>query len=133
MIVRLAGLLLAVGAFVTPSLASAEPVAIASVPIEMFGDTDVPLGFQITVHGSIHLFHNIPITEATVGRTLIATASTDSQFAAFATYATNGIANITHFDIGPLAGGGGSTGADSEGLLFRLPPPAAPRKRIGVR
>jgi hypothetical protein len=84
---RLPGFLLAMAALVTPSVARAEPVAIASVPIE-FGlgilPQDPPLsvgGFEVTVHGSIHLFHNVPITEATVGRTLIANASTDSQFA----------------------------------------------------
>src|SRR5205085_9257809 len=70
-----------------------------------------------------HLFHNVPITEATIGQTLIANASTDSQFAAFAAFATNGVPNITHFDF-ILPTVIGSTGANSEAALFRLAPPA---------
>jgi hypothetical protein len=128
---RLPAFLLAISVVVTPSVAKADPVLIASIPIE-FGLGGLPgvppptaAGFEVTVHGSIHLFHNVPITEATVGHTLIANASNDSQFAAFASFATNGRANITHYDFGPFGlGGGGSTGADSEALLFRLPPPA---------
>jgi len=75
------------------------------------------------IHGTIHLFHNVAITEATVGQTLIANASTDSQFSAFAAFATNGRPNITHFDF-ITPGGIGSIGADSEAALFRLPKPA---------
>ena len=129
MIVRLPAFLLAVAMFITPSLAGADPIAIASVPIE-FGagiiSPQLPIsqaGFEVTIHGSVHLFHNVPITEATVGRTLIANASTDSQFSAFAALATNGIPNITHFDF-ITSGGIGSTGANSEAALFRLPSPA---------
>jgi PEP-CTERM motif len=128
MSVRLPAFLLAVATFVTPSLASADPIAIVSLPID-FGagiSPQLPIskaGFEVTIHGSVHLFRNVPITEATVGQTLIANASTDSQFSAFAAFATNGIPNITHFDF-VTPGGIGSIGADSEAALFRLPAPA---------
>jgi len=129
MIVRLPAFLLAVATVLTPSLASADPIRIASVPIEFgLAIPGLPLseaGFEVTVHGSIPLFHNVPITEATVGRTLIANASNDRQFSASASFATNGRPNITHFDFGPFGlGGGAQTGANSEAALFRLAPPA---------
>jgi len=128
MIVRVPALLLAAATLVTPSLAGADPIAIASIPIDVgFGTSpQFPVseaGFEVTIHGTVHLFHDVPITEATIGQTLVANASTDSQFLAFAAFATNGIPNITHFDfITPT--GIGSTGANSEAALFRLGPPA---------
>jgi len=126
MIARLPAFLLVVAALLVPSLASADPIVIASVPID-FGSGISPrfpgseAGFEVTIHGTVHLFHNVPITEATVGQTLVSNASTDSQFSAFAALATNGHPNITHFDF--ILGGIGSTGANSEAALFRLPPP----------
>jgi hypothetical protein len=129
MIGRVPPFILAFATLVTPSLASADPIAIASVPID-FGvgiiSPQVPIseaGFQVTIHGNVHLFHNVRITEATIGQTLIANASTDRQFSAFASFATNGIRNITHFDF-ITPSGTGSTGANSEAALFRLGPPA---------
>jgi len=126
MMSRLPACLLAVAALLTPSLASADPIAIASVPID-FGLGFAPnfsfpaAGFEVTIHGTVHLFHNVPITEATIGQTLVANAATDGQFSAFAALATNGKPNITHFDFGPLGVASGSVGANSEALLFRLP------------
>jgi PEP-CTERM motif len=122
---RLCGLTIVVIGWLAPA-ASAEPIMLASIPIQVnFGYPAVEgTGegrFWIGFPRVAQLFESRLITAADVGGVIVADASTDPAFGAFAQRATNGRADFTEWLLGPAGGGGAGTSSGSEGAVFRLP------------
>ena len=109
----------------TPVAASADSIALASIPLDLLVGSAVPdtgaARFTLRMGSGITLFDTRLITTADIGTTIVASSATDVDFDAFATRVTNGRANWIEYLFGPPAGGGGGVGADSEGALFNLP------------
>lgn len=108
----------------TPLRASADPIVIASIPLDLHVGSAVPDdgAGRFTLRTAVaELFSNHRITTADRGRTILASSSTESSFGAFAARVTNGRPNFAEYMFGPVAGGGAGVFAKSEAALFSLP------------
>ena len=107
-----------------PLRASADPIAIASTPLDLRVGSAVPDDgagrFRLRT-AVAELFSNHRITAADRGQTILANSATEPGFGAFAARVTNGRPNFVEYLFGPTAGGGGGVFAKSEAALFKLP------------
>ena len=109
--------------------ASADPVVVATAPIEFAMGFDPalesPTGrfiFAVTPIAVVQLFSEVWLTPSDVGRTLIANATTDPDFAEVVRQLTNGVGNYNEVQFATERGTGG-IGRASEGPLFNLTTP----------
>jgi len=114
-----------------PAPASADRITLGTAAIE-HGSYDLTGGYFIfAVSPVIHrqLFNEVFLTPADVGRTLVADASTDVDFAYFQWLLTNGVGNYNETMFATSRGIGG-IGRESEGPLFGLVTPDFAGSRI---
>lgn len=111
------------------SRASADPVVVATAPIDFAMGFDPalqsPTGrfiFAVTPISVVQLFSEFWLTSADVGRTLVADATNDPDFAEVVRQLTNGVGNYNEVQFATERGIGAS-GRASEGPLFNLTTP----------
>ena len=109
--------------------ASADPIVVASAPINFAMDYDPaqqsPTGrfiFAVTPIAVVQLFSAFLLTPEDVGRTLVADATSDPDFEEVVRQLTNGVGNYNEVQFATERGIGG-IGRASEGPLFNLTTP----------
>jgi tetratricopeptide (TPR) repeat protein len=102
-----------------PLHASADSIAIASIPLDLHVGSAVPDegAGRFTLRTAVaELFSNHRITTADRGRTILANSATESDFGRFAARVTNGRPNFVEYMFE-----GGGVFARSEAAMFKLP------------
>ena len=118
-------LVLGVLAITVPAVrAAAEPITLATALITSGGSTfkgdhTGRFIFAVTPIASVQLFSDNLLSAADVGRTFVADASTDPDFAEVARQLTNGVGNYVETQFA-RNGGIGAIGYPNEGILFGL-------------
>ncbi len=109
--------------------ARAEPVMIGSAAIDFGAGAGAGLTltegrfiFAVTPIASVQLFSENVLSAADNGRTFVATAANDDDFAEVARQLTNGVGNYVETQFATRGGTGGS-GYAAEGDLFKLSTP----------
>ena len=109
--------------------ARAEPVMIGSAAIDFGAGAGAGLTltegrfiFAVTPIASVQLFSENVLSAADNGRTFVATAANDDDFAEVARQLTNGVGNYVETQFA-TRGGTGASGYAAEGDLFKLSTP----------
>jgi len=113
-----------------PDRASADPFVIATAPIEL-GTSFQPaiqagtgrFIFAVTPIADVQLFSEFLLSASDVGRTFVADAATDPDFAEVARQLTNGVGNYNEVQFDTTPFGIGAIGRAAEGPLFGLTTP----------
>ncbi len=112
-----------------PERASAEPFVIATAPIALGTSfpADIVAGtgrfiFAVTPIADVQLFSEFLLSASDVGRTFVATAASDPDFAEVSRQLTNGVGNYNEVQFA-TAHGIGAIGRAAEGPLFDLTTP----------
>jgi hypothetical protein len=112
-----------------PDKATADPFVIASAQIQLGTSfpADVLAGtgrfiFAVTPIADVQLFSEFLLSASDVGRTFVADAASDPDFAEVARQLTNGVGNFNEVQFA-TAHGTGAIGRAAEGPLFNLTTP----------
>jgi hypothetical protein len=121
-----------------PDKASADAFVIATAPIELGQivqpDNQVETGrfiFAVTPIADVQLFSEFVLSADDVGRTFVANAASDPDFAEVARQLTNGVGNYNEVQFATRSGIG-AIGRAAEGPLFNLTTPDLSGFRISA-